>query len=80
MAIADITGIGDVRSLVGRRLGPRAWPEVTQREIDAFAALTGDDQWIHVDVERATAEGPFGTTIVRGNLTLSLTDEFRARS
>src|SRR5262249_48232256 len=46
-------------------------------DIDAFAELSGDDQWIHVDVERAKAESPFGTTIAHGNLTLSLVDGFR---
>ena len=45
--------------------------------IDAFAELSGDDQWIHVDVERAEKESPFGTTIAHGNLTLSLIDGFR---
>ena len=45
--------------------------------IDTFAELSGDDQWIHVDVERAKTESPFGTTIAHGNLTLSLIDGFR---
>ncbi len=57
--------------LVGLELGPTAWIEVTQERIDAFAAATDDPQWIHVDPERA-AEGPFGTTIAHGFLTLSL--------
>ena len=46
-------------------------------DIDTFAELSGDDQWIHVDVERAKKESPFGTTIAHGNLTLSLIDGFR---
>ena len=46
--------------------------EVTQEDVDAFAELTGDHQWIHVDVERATRESPFGGPIVHGFLTLSL--------
>jgi len=46
--------------------------EVTQELIDGFAALTGDDQWIHVDVERARRESPFGGTIAHGFLTLSM--------
>ena len=57
--------------LVGDELGPTAWIDVTQERIDAFAAATGDPQWIHVDSERAAA-GPFGTTIAHGFLTLSL--------
>ena len=63
-----MSGLGD---LVGVELGPTAWIEVTQERIDAFAAATDDPQWIHVDPERA-AEGPFGTTIAHGFLTLSL--------
>src|ERR1700719_1517669 len=50
---------------------------VTQEMIDQFADLSGDHQWIHVDVERAKAESPFGTTIAPGNLTLSLIDGLR---
>ena len=57
--------------LVGTELGPTSWLEVTQERIDAFAAATDDPQWIHVDRVRA-AEGPFGTTIAHGFLTLSL--------
>jgi acyl dehydratase len=60
-----------LRELVGIELGPSSWIEVTQERIDAFAAATGDAQWIHVDRERAAA-GPFGTTIAHGFLTLSL--------
>lgn len=52
-------------------LGTSEWFEVTQRMIDTFADATQDHQWIHVDAERA-ADGPFGTTIAHGYLTLSL--------
>jgi acyl dehydratase len=55
----------------GAEFGPSSWIEVPQEKIDAFAAATGDDQWIHVDPVRA-AQGPFGTTIGHGYLTLSL--------
>lgn len=55
----------------GTEFGPSSWVEVSQARIDAFAEATGDDQWIHVDRERAAA-GPFGTTIGHGYLTLSL--------
>jgi acyl dehydratase len=55
----------------GDAYGPSSWIEVPQEKIDAFAAATGDHQWIHVDPERAQA-GPFGTTIAHGYLTLSL--------
>jgi len=59
------------RDLVGSELGPTSWIDVSQDRIAAFAAATDDPQWIHVDPERA-AEGPFGTTIAHGFLTLSL--------
>jgi acyl dehydratase len=62
---------------VGDRLGPTAWRRITQDDIDAFAALTRDHQWIHVDAERAARESPFGTTIAHGTLTLALIDGFR---
>jgi acyl dehydratase len=58
-------------------VGPSAWREVTQEDIDAYARLSGDDQWIHVDVERAKKESPFGTTVAHGNLTLSLIEGMR---
>ena len=56
---------------VGQDLGPSSWIEIPQEKIQAFADATGDHQWIHVEPERA-AEGPFGTTIAHGYLTLSL--------
>ena len=56
---------------IGDEFGPSEWLEITQERIDAFAGATGDHQWIHVDPERA-AQGPFGTTIGHGYLTLSL--------
>jgi acyl dehydratase len=70
-------GIDDLRALKDQLVGPSHWREVTQEMVDRFAELTGDDQWIHVDVERAKAESPFGTTIAHGNLTLSLIDGLR---
>jgi acyl dehydratase len=60
-----------LRELVGIELGPTSWLEVTQERIDAFAEATDDPQWIHTDPVRA-AEGPFGSTIAHGFLTLSL--------
>jgi acyl dehydratase len=56
---------------VGDVYGPSSWIDVPQERIDAFAAATDDHQWIHVDAERAK-DGPFGTTIAHGYLTLSL--------
>ena len=63
--------MSSLRDLIGLELGPTGWLEVTQERIDTFAQATGDHQWIHVDPVRA-AEGPFGTTIAHGYLTLSL--------
>jgi acyl dehydratase len=56
---------------VGDTFGPSSWIEIPQSKIDAFAEATGDHQWIHVDPERAK-DGPFGSTIGHGYLTLSL--------
>ncbi len=63
--------MSELADLVGTELGPTSWIEIGQERIDAFAAATDDPQWIHVDPERA-ADGPFGTTIAHGFLTLSL--------
>ena len=57
---------------VGRELGVSDWVTVGQDRIDAFAACTGDQQWIHVDVERARRESPFGGPVAHGYLILSL--------
>ncbi len=72
-----MNGIEDLKSLMGKEVGPTDWREVTQEDIDTFARLSGDDQWIHVDVERAKTESPFGTTVAHGNLTLAMIDGFR---
>ena len=77
MATVEVQGVEGMQSLLGQEIGPSEWRTVTQADIDTFAGLSGDDQWIHVDVERAKAESPFGTTIAHGNLTLSLVDGFR---
>src|SRR3954453_10330528 len=72
-----VNGIDELRGLVGETVGPSDWREVTQQDVDDFARITGDDQWIHVDVERARNESPFGGTVAHGNLTLALIDGFR---
>jgi acyl dehydratase len=77
MALVTANGIEGLQELLGQQVGPSEWREVTQEAIDAFAELSGDDQWIHVDVERAKTESPFGTTVAHGNLTLSMIDGFR---
>jgi acyl dehydratase len=77
MAPVQAEGIEGLKALQGETIGPSDWREVTQRDIDTFADLTGDHQWIHTDVERAKKESPFGTTVAHGNLTLSLIDGLR---
>ncbi|MEX2195107.1 MAG: MaoC family dehydratase [Thermoleophilaceae bacterium] len=77
MALVTANGIEELQGLVGQEIGPGEWRTVSQDDIDTFARLSGDDQWIHVDVERAKAESPFGTTVAHGNLTLSMIDGFR---
>lgn len=66
-----LNGLSEVRAAVGEHLGYSEYQVVTQQDIDTFAALTGDEQWIHTDPERA-ASGPYGTTIAHGLLTLAL--------
>ena len=77
MALVTANGIDELKALIGQEIGPSEWREVTQEAINQFADLSGDDQWIHVDTERAKTESPFGTTIAHGNLTLSMIDGFR---
>jgi len=67
-----INGLEGLRSLVGQEAGVSDWLPVTQEMINQFADLTGDHQWIHVDVERARKESPFGATVAHGFLTVSL--------
>ncbi len=70
-----LTGLDEIKSYVGKELGVSDWLLVTQETIDRFAEVTGDDQWIHVDVERAK-QTPFGGTIAHGYFTLSLAPRF----
>ena len=64
--------VEDLEARIGQEIGLSDWHEITQDLIDRFAAVTGDDQFIHVDPVRAAAEAPFGGTIAHGFLTLSL--------
>ena len=70
-----INGIDELKSRIGDELGVSEWHDVTQDKVNAFADVTGDDQWIHVDPERAK-ETPFGGTIAHGYYTLSLAPRF----
>jgi acyl dehydratase len=75
----EVEGIDGLRELIGKELGPTDWVEITQEDIDRFAEVSRDFQWIHTDPERAAKESPYGTTVAHGNLTLSLTDALRAQ-
>lgn len=72
MAPRIINGSDELKALVGEHLGYSDYVEISQEQVNLFAEATGDFQWIHVDVERATAESPFGGPIAHGYLTLSL--------
>ena len=77
MPSADYT-LATLGRFVGQELGVSGWRRIDQATVHAFADLTGDHQWIHVDVERAQRESPFGGTIAHGLLTLSLLPALRA--
>jgi acyl dehydratase len=68
--------LDELRGAAGRHLGWSDWVDITQERVDRFADATGDHQWIHVDVERANAESPFGGPIAHGYLTLALSNLF----
>ena len=75
MAVTVLNGPDDVRAHLGQHLGYSEWITVEQDRVNLFADATGDHQWIHVDVERASS-GPFGAPIAHGYLTLSLSNYF----
>jgi acyl dehydratase len=80
-----ITSIDDAQSLVGTELGVSEWLTIDQKRINDFADVTGDHQWIHVDVERAKTQSSYKTPIAHGFLTLSLVpalskDNFRVEN
>jgi acyl dehydratase len=72
MPVREITSLDELHSLTGQEVAVSDWFEVAQDRINMFAEATGDHQWIHIDVERAETESPYGTTIAHGFLTLSL--------
>ncbi|GHF58674.1 MaoC family dehydratase [Seohaeicola zhoushanensis] len=75
MAAID-NALADLQAAIGTEVGVANWITVDQKMIDTFAEVTHDDQWIHVDPERAARETPFGGTIAHGFLTLSLASRF----
>jgi acyl dehydratase len=74
-----LESIDALRVLVGQEVGTSDWLEVSQAMIDAFAELSGDRQWIHIDQARAKAESPYGTTVAHGFLTLSLVSQLHGQ-
>lgn len=68
--------LADLHQFVGRELGISEWVTITQEDINTFARLTGDEQWIHVDPERAARESPYQTTIAHGFFVLSFAAKF----
>jgi len=77
MTPTTVNGIDELKALIGQQIGPSDWREVTQEDIDKFADVSRDHQWIHVDTERAANESPYGTTVAHGDLTLSLIEHLR---
>jgi acyl dehydratase len=69
-----LRGVDEVRASVGTHFGYSDWLEITQDRVNRFAEATGDFQWIHVDVERAKKESPYGGPIAHGYLTMSLSN------
>jgi len=67
-----INSHADFEQYVGKHLGVSDYHKITQDQINKFADATLDYQWIHIDVERAKTESPYGTTIAHGYLTLSV--------
>ncbi|MBR2194447.1 MAG: MaoC family dehydratase [Salinivirgaceae bacterium] len=67
-----IENFEQLKALEGKEIGTSDWQTITQEQIDKFADVTLDHQWIHTDVERARVESPFHSTIAHGYLTISL--------
>ena len=74
-----IPSLAALKEHAGKPLGVSDWVEIGQEQVDAFARATGDHQWIHTDVERASRESPWGGTIAHGYLTLSLAPALMAQ-
>ena len=70
--LGTLVSVPELKQSIGKEAGVSGWVEVSQDMIDQFAKLTGDGQWIHVDVERARRESPFGATVAHGFLTVAL--------
>ena len=76
MKATRFAGIADAKTMLGQEIGISDWMLIDQERVNSFAQVTGDQQWIHVDVERARRESPFGGPIAHGYLTVSLLAKF----
>ena len=76
MKATRFAGIADAKTMLGQEIGISDWMLIDQERVNGFAQVTGDQQWIHVDVERARRESPFGGPIAHGYLTVSLLAKF----
>jgi acyl dehydratase len=68
----EFNSLAELKDLIGQEVAQSEWVEISQERVNTFADATGDHQWIHIDVERAKHESPFGGPIAHGFLTLSL--------
>lgn len=75
MTKQKFTSVEEINNAMGKNLGTTEWVEITQDDVNSFADVTGDHQWIHIDVERAKASA-FGGTIVHGFMTLAFLPRF----
>jgi len=80
MPAREISSLEELHSLAGQEVAMSDWFEVTHERINLFADATGDHQWIHIDVERAKTESPYGATIAHGFLTLSLLSQLMSQT
>lgn len=71
-----VSRLAELPQYIGRELGLSEWVTITQEDIDAFARLTGDEQWIHVNPERVAQESPYKTTIAHGFMVLAYAAKF----
>ncbi|MDB5775070.1 MAG: dehydratase [Herbaspirillum sp.] len=76
----EIASFAHLKEMIGREVAVSDWLEIDQARVDRFAEATGDQQWIHVDVERSRRELPYGGTVAHGFLTLALLPKFLAES
>lgn len=68
--------LGDMPSFIDKELGLSDWTEIKQEDINTFARITQDEQWIHIDVERSKKESPYKTTVAHGFMVLGLASKF----